>query len=75
MQSTEYRKLFKSEEAQRMLGVKDDEETSNPKFKYHTVFVQSQGIGRRPLFEGTILLYDVHTRLTSRHCMHIMYES
>lgn len=74
MQSTECSKLFKSEEAQRMLGVKDDEETRNPKFKYHTVFVQSQGIGRRPLFEGTILLCDVRTGLTSRHCMY-MYKS
>lgn len=61
MQSTEHGKFFKSKEAERMLGVKDKGETRNPNFKNHTIFVQSRGIGWRPVYKGTILLYDVRT--------------
>ena len=52
-------KLFKSKEAERGLDVKDNEPTSKPRFKNFSVFVQSQGIGRRQLVQGTLLLYDV----------------
>ena len=62
-------KLFKSKEAERVLDVKDNEPTSKPRFKNLSVFVQSQGIGRRQLVRGTILLYDV-----SDICIKTLYK-
>ena len=53
------KKLFESSKAQRKYLVTDGVMTRKPNFKHHTVFVQSKGVGARPLFKGTLLLYDV----------------
>ena len=54
-------RLFKSIEAQRKYIVTDGGMTRRPNIKNYTVFVQSMGVGARPLFEGTVVLYDVCT--------------
>ena len=35
-----------------------------PHFKEYIVFVQSKGIGQRPLLKGTSILYEVCTSIT-----------
>ena len=67
MQST--RKLFKSKEAESRFGIKDKDSDlkTRPKLKNLKVFVQSQGIGRRPLFGGTTLLYDPKVSNINHH--------
>ena len=52
------KELFRSNEARSKFVVSDGF-VQRPNYTHHHVFVQSKGIGHRPLFPDTCILYDV----------------
>lgn len=54
--------MFTGENAQKFIGA-PSKALRRPNIPKYRVFIQSKGIGRRPLLKGTSILYEVYTGL------------